>query len=172
MAKPDPYEQMRMYAEFVTGMGERISALWLALRGAAEVDDEARGAPDPWDKQRLDGMRDGPVRDLLAKRAVRSDLTNDEAAAIFWVLTDPDAVPPKRRRSRPWARNWFPGLAATFQDPGTAWRRHRPPADLPLRGSCWNSSSATFREFRQLPRSEKSVGSAEASAHIPGIDSS
>ena len=89
MAEPDPYEQMRMYAEFVTGMGERISALWLALRGAAEVDDEARELYTRWDKQRLDGMRDGPVRDLLAKRAVRSDLTTDEAAAIFWVLTDP-----------------------------------------------------------------------------------
>ena len=29
------------------------------------------------------------MHDLLAKHAIRSDLTPDEAAAIFWVLTDP-----------------------------------------------------------------------------------
>ena len=89
IAEPDPYEQMRMYAEFVAGMGERISALWLALRGAAEVDDEARELYTRWDKQRLDGMRDGPVRDLLGKSAIRPDLTPEEAATIFWVLIDP-----------------------------------------------------------------------------------
>ena len=89
MAEHDPNEQMRMYAEFVTGMGERISALWLALRGAAEVDDEARELYTRWDRQRLDGMRTGPVHDLLAKSAIRPEVTPDEAAAIFWVLTDP-----------------------------------------------------------------------------------
>jgi AcrR family transcriptional regulator len=90
IAEPDAYQQMRMYAEFVTGMGGRISALWLALRGAAEVDPEARELYQRWDRQRLDGMRDGPVRDLQAKRALRTDLTPDEAAAIFWVLIDPE----------------------------------------------------------------------------------
>ncbi len=115
MAEPDPYEQMRMYAEFVTGMGERISALWLALRGAAEVDDEARELYTRWDKQRLDGMRDGPVRDLLAKRAVRSDLTTDEAAAIFWVLTDP-ALYHQLVVEAGWARDRFRAwLYETFQ---------------------------------------------------------
>ena len=89
MAEPDPYEQMRMYAEFVTGLGERTSALWLALRGAAEVDDEARELYTRWDRQRLEGMRAGPVRDLLTKEAIRPELTPEEAAAIFWVLTDP-----------------------------------------------------------------------------------
>ena len=34
-------------------------------------------------------MRTGPVHDLLAKSAIRADLTPDEAAAIFWILTDP-----------------------------------------------------------------------------------
>ena len=42
MAEPDPYEQMRMFADFVTGMDERARALCLALRGAAGVDAEAR----------------------------------------------------------------------------------------------------------------------------------
>jgi AcrR family transcriptional regulator len=89
IAEPDPYDQMRLFAEFVTGTGERISALWLALRGAAEVDEEAKELYMRWDKQRLESMRDGPVHDLIGKRAVRSDVTPDEAAAIFWVLTDP-----------------------------------------------------------------------------------
>ena len=89
MAEPDPYDQMRMFAEFVSGMGERISALWLALRGAAEVDDEARELYSRWEQQRLDSMRAGPVHDLLAKQAIRPDVTPEEAAAIFWVLTDP-----------------------------------------------------------------------------------
>jgi AcrR family transcriptional regulator len=89
IAEPDPHQQMRMYAEFVTGMGERISALWLALRGAAEVDDEARELYTRWEKERLEGMRAGPVRDLLAKDAIRPDLTPDEAAVVFCVLVDP-----------------------------------------------------------------------------------
>ena len=89
IAEPDPYEQLRMYAGLVAEMGERISALWLALRGAAEVDDGARELYARWEQERLDGMRTGPVRDLLAKGAIRPELTPDEAAAIFWVLVDP-----------------------------------------------------------------------------------
>ena len=89
IAEPSPQQQMRMYADFVTAMGERISALWLALRGAAEVDDEARELYTRWERERLDGMRAGPVRDLHAKNAIRSDITPDEAAVVFWVLVDP-----------------------------------------------------------------------------------
>lgn len=89
MAETDPYEQLRLYAEFVADTGDRISALWLALRGAAEVDDEARELYSRWDRERLDNMRTGPVADLSRKRAIRAVLTADEAAAIFWVLVDP-----------------------------------------------------------------------------------
>lgn len=89
MAEPDAYEQMRMYAALVADMGERISALWLALRGAAEVDEEARALYTRWEQERLDGMRNGPVRDLAGKGMIRADRTPEEAAAIFWVLVDP-----------------------------------------------------------------------------------
>lgn len=89
IAEPNPQQQMRMFAEFVAGMGERISALWLALRGAAEIDDEARELYTRWEQERLESMRAGPVHDLLAKDAIRSDLTPDEAAVVFWVLVDP-----------------------------------------------------------------------------------
>ena len=90
IAEPDAYEQMRLFAEHVTGMGERISALWLALRGAAEVDPEARELYERWRRERLDGMRTGPVADLRAKAAIRDDLTDEEAAALYWVLIDPE----------------------------------------------------------------------------------
>ena len=89
IAEPNPQQQMRMYAEFVAGMGERISALWLALRGAAEIDNEARELYTRWEQERLDSLRAGPVPELLAKDAIRSDLTPDEAAVVFWVLVDP-----------------------------------------------------------------------------------
>src|SRR5512144_2973633 len=56
MAEPDPYEQLRMYAEFAASNGERISALWLALRGAAEVDEEAKALYTRWEQERLDSM--------------------------------------------------------------------------------------------------------------------
>lgn len=89
IAEPDPYEQMRLWAEVVTSMGERSSALWLALRGAAEVDAEAQELYARWEAQRLDSMRTGPVPTLLAKGVLRPEVTPDEAAAIFWMLTDP-----------------------------------------------------------------------------------
>ncbi len=89
IAELDPYAQMSMYADFVTGMSERTSALWLALRGAAEVDPEARELYERWDRQALDSMRSGPVATLLGKGVLRPGLTPDEAAAIFWILIDP-----------------------------------------------------------------------------------
>jgi AcrR family transcriptional regulator len=89
IAEPDPYEQLRMYAELVAGMGERISALWLALRGAAEVDEEAKELYMRWEQERLDSMKSGPVANLLAKGVLRADVTADEAAVILWMLIDP-----------------------------------------------------------------------------------
>ena len=53
VGEPNPQQQMRMFAEFVAGMGERISALWLALRGAAEIDDAARELYTRWEQERL-----------------------------------------------------------------------------------------------------------------------
>ena len=110
IAEPDPYEQMRLFAALVTGMGERISGLWLALRGAAEVDPEARELYERWRRERLDGMRAGPVADLRAKAAIRDDLTDEEAAALYWVLVDPEALPPPGGRRRLVAGP-VPGLA-------------------------------------------------------------
>ena len=106
IAEPDPFEQMRLFAEFVTGMGERISGLWLALRGAAEVDSEAKELYERWDQQRLDGMLAGPVHDLRAKGAIRDGLDDNEAAAVFWVLVDPELYHRMVVRAG-WPRNRF-----------------------------------------------------------------
>ena len=89
IGEPDPYAQMRMFAAFVTATGARISALWLALRGAAEVDGEARELYRRWEQERLDSMRAGPVATLRGKGVIRPDVADEEAAAIFWVLVDP-----------------------------------------------------------------------------------
>lgn len=74
IAEPDPYEQMRLWTPLITGIGQRTSALWLALRGAAEIDEEARHLYDRWEAQRLETMRDNPVPSLVAKRVLRPDV--------------------------------------------------------------------------------------------------
>lgn len=89
MAEPDPYRQLELYAGFVTDAGSRIGALWLALRGAAEVDPEARALYQRWEAERLEAMRTGPVPVLVAKGVLRRDVTPDQAAAILWVHNDP-----------------------------------------------------------------------------------
>lgn len=88
IAEPDPYEQQRLYAALVTEVGSRVSALWLALRGAAEVDEEARELYLRWEQERLDSMRSA-VPNLAAKGVLRPDVTPEEAAAILWMLVDP-----------------------------------------------------------------------------------
>ena len=159
MAEPDPYEQMRMYAEFVTSMGERTGALWLALRGAAEVDDEARELYTRWDQQRLDGMRTGPVRDLLAKGAIRSDLTPDEAAAIFWVLTDPvlyhRLVVERRLAARP-----VPGLAARGVPDPDSWLHTQRGAE---------AADAAARARRRPADHMPGIGSSSSVSMVPPI---
>ncbi|BAK34335.1 putative TetR family transcriptional regulator [Microlunatus phosphovorus NM-1] len=89
IAEPDPYQQMKLYAAFVTETGARTSALWLALRGAAEVDPEARELYTRWEQERLDSMRSGPVPVFVERGVLRPDVTPDEAAVIFWMLIDP-----------------------------------------------------------------------------------
>ena len=59
-----------MYAEFVTSMGERTGALWLALRGAAEVDDEARELYTRWTSNASTAC--GPGRCAICSPKARS----------------------------------------------------------------------------------------------------
>jgi TetR/AcrR family transcriptional regulator, regulator of autoinduction and epiphytic fitness len=87
--EPDPYRQMRAYARFITDNGSRIAPLYLALRGAAEVDPEARNLYLRWEGERRFAMLNGPIPGLIAAGALRSDVTPDEAADILSLLVMP-----------------------------------------------------------------------------------
>ena len=87
--EPDPYRRMVAYARFVTQNGSRIAPLYLALRGAAEVDPEARKLYQRWEAERRMAMLNGPIPTLIADGALRSDITPDEAADILSVLVMP-----------------------------------------------------------------------------------
>ncbi len=87
--EPDPYVAIRMYGAFVTEMGRRISGLYIALRGAAEMDLEARELYDRWERDRVEAMRNGPVASFIKKKVLRKGLRPDEAADILSVLVQP-----------------------------------------------------------------------------------
>ncbi len=87
--EPDDYRSMALYAAFVTDASCRISGLYLALRGAAEVDDEARELYDSWERERRQAMLAGPIARLVANGTLRDGLTADEAADVLSLLVAP-----------------------------------------------------------------------------------
>ena len=87
--EPDPYVAVTMYGAFVTEMGRRISALYVALRGAAEVDPEARELYERWEQDRVTAMRNGPIASFVKKKVLRRGLRPDEAADLLSVLVEP-----------------------------------------------------------------------------------
>lgn len=89
IAEPDPYAAITAYAAFVTEIARRIGPLYLALRGAAEVDAEARELYERWEAERRAVMRSGPVATFRRKKVLRRDLTTGEAADILSVLIAP-----------------------------------------------------------------------------------
>jgi AcrR family transcriptional regulator len=89
IAEQDPWRQGEMYAAFVTATNGRTSKLWMALRGAAEVDQEARHLYEKWEDERRAAMRSGPIPVFAEKKALRSGLTPEIAADIMWTLVDP-----------------------------------------------------------------------------------
>jgi len=88
-AEADDYRAMALWAEFVTAAGGRISGLYLALRGAAEVDEEARGIYTTWERERREAMLAGPVPRLVANGTLRQGLTPEEAADVLALLVAP-----------------------------------------------------------------------------------
>jgi AcrR family transcriptional regulator len=87
--EPDPYRQVELYAGFVTAAGSRTARLYVVLRGAAEVDPEARELYERWERERRQAQIDGPVPNFLAKGVLRPGLAPAEAADILWFLVDP-----------------------------------------------------------------------------------
>ncbi len=89
MSQTDPYAAFQQWGAFVTAAQGRISSLYLALRGAAEVDAEAAELYQRWERQRVDMMREGPVAAIVAAGALRQGVTPDAAAQILALLLDP-----------------------------------------------------------------------------------
>jgi len=89
IAEESPWRQVELYADFVTAAHGRVSKLWLALRGAAEVDAEARELFTKWEGERREAMRSGPIPVFASKKVLRRGLTPDAAADVMWVLNDP-----------------------------------------------------------------------------------
>jgi AcrR family transcriptional regulator len=87
--EPDVYRQVELYARFVAEANRRVSRLYLALRGAAEVDAEAAELYERWERDRHQAMVDGPVPDFIRKGALRPDLDPAEAADILAILVEP-----------------------------------------------------------------------------------
>jgi len=89
IAQENPWEQMRMFADFITTTHSRIARLWLTLRSAAEVDAEARELFDRWEFERRQAMLTGPVPKLIAQKVLKPGLTAETAADLFWTFNDP-----------------------------------------------------------------------------------
>ncbi len=88
-AQSDPYRALEMYAGFVTDAGGRASRLWMALKGAAEVDPEARELYERWQSERWRAQRDQPVPWFIQQKVLRRGLRPDEAADLLWTYDDP-----------------------------------------------------------------------------------
>ena len=89
IAEPDDRRSIQLWAEFVTAAIGRVSGLYMALRGAAEVDAEARELYETWERERREAMVDGPVARFAAKGTLSDRVTPDEAADILWLLLTP-----------------------------------------------------------------------------------
>jgi len=87
--EPDPYRQIERYARFVANANSRVARLWVALRGAAEIDAEAAELHERWQRERHQAMVDGPVPNFIGKGVLRADVTPAEAADILALFVDP-----------------------------------------------------------------------------------
>jgi AcrR family transcriptional regulator len=87
--EPDPYRQVELYSQFVADANGRVARLYVALRGAAEVDAEAAELYEKWERERHQAMVDGPVPNFVSKGVLRPDLDPAEAADILALLVEP-----------------------------------------------------------------------------------
>lgn len=76
------------YAALVTTINRRIAGVWRALEGAAASDPEARRLHETLVEQRRSAMRE-PARRLATLGALRSGLSEREAADLLWLFNDP-----------------------------------------------------------------------------------
>lgn len=114
--EPDPAKRLADYAVIIAGMGDRVSRLYLALRGAAEVDGEAQALYSRWEEDRRTSMLNGPVQLMVAEGSLTTALSPQEAADILAVLVNP-ATYHQLVVVCGWPEDRFVGwLARTLQD--------------------------------------------------------
>ena len=87
--EPDPYLRCVKFAAFATTTNARIYAIHLALRGAADIDTEARALYARWERERRQIFRDGPIELLVKQKALKPGLRPAEAADILYLLLSP-----------------------------------------------------------------------------------
>jgi TetR/AcrR family transcriptional regulator, regulator of autoinduction and epiphytic fitness len=114
IAETDPRRKLELYAATQPGVHGRSGPLYRVLFAAADSDPELRDALDGIEARRLHGL--GSLAAQLAEsRALRSDLSVDDARDIIWTLCS-TAVHDLLVRERGWTaetyRRW---LAAALQ---------------------------------------------------------
>jgi AcrR family transcriptional regulator len=87
-AEPDPRRFLERYVALISGMHARLAPIYLAIRGAATSDPEARPVLDKIHQERRTGMRN-VVAMMRAKGGLRADIDESAAADVLFVLVDP-----------------------------------------------------------------------------------
>lgn len=87
-AEPDAHLYLARYAGLVTTLGERVAAIYEAVRGAASADPEVRPVWDKIQAERRIGAAH-VVADTQAKGPLRASLDLETAADVVWVFIDP-----------------------------------------------------------------------------------
>ncbi len=112
--EPDPRRKLELYAATQPGVHGRSSPLYRVLVAAADIDQELRDLLDGMEARRLHGLG-GLAVQLAESRALRSDLSVDDARDIIWTLCS-TPVHDLLVRERGWTpetyRRW---LAAALQ---------------------------------------------------------
>jgi len=93
------------YAALVTTVNRRIAGVWRALEGAAASDPQAHRLHEALIEQRRSAMRE-PATRLATLGALRTGLSEREAADLLWLLNDPSLYD-KLVRQRGWSSARF-----------------------------------------------------------------
>jgi AcrR family transcriptional regulator len=83
--EPDPRRKLELYAATQPGVHGRSSPLYRVLVAAADSDQELRDVLDGMEARRLHGLA-GLAAQLAESRALRSDLSVDDARDVIWTL--------------------------------------------------------------------------------------
>jgi AcrR family transcriptional regulator len=83
--EPDPRRKLELYAATQPGVHGRSSPLYRVLVAAADSDQELRDLLDGMEARRLHGLG-GLAAQLAESRALRSDLSVDDARDVIWTL--------------------------------------------------------------------------------------